>query len=134
MLLILCGMSNEIISISLPTSLKDQLDNYIEQNGYTGRSHAIRDAIKHLLTQSLDERGDEHVTVITTIIYDTERLHGHGIKHDHADIIETHLHHCIDHDECVDLLILHGSQEAIQACLKDLRREHEEASLSTHLV
>ena len=103
------------ISISLPTKLLNEFDEIIAERGYASRSEAIRDAIrdyiiKHKWIHSLE--GERAGTI--NVIYDhhmsdvTEKLT--EIQHDYAEIIVATLHVHLDHDHCMEVILVEGMQ------------------------
>ncbi|EHP88324.1 nickel-responsive transcriptional regulator NikR [Methanotorris formicicus] len=107
------------ISISLPTKLLSEFDEIIAERGYASRSEAIRDAIrdyiiKHKWIHSLE--GERAGTI--NVIYDhhmsdvTEKLT--EIQHDYADIIVATLHVHLDHDHCMEVILVRGDAKEIK--------------------
>ncbi len=104
--------------VSIEPELLKKFDNLIKKEGYINRSEAIRDIIrKNLITE---KSKDPHVEAIGTLtmIYDhhtgnlTNRLL--DIQHDHTNEIlsTTHIH--IDHNNCLEVLVLKGKTGNIQ--------------------
>ncbi|AEF97010.1 nickel-responsive transcriptional regulator NikR [Methanotorris igneus] len=107
------------ISISLPTKLLNEFDEIIAERGYASRSEAIRDAIrdyiiKHKWIHSLE--GERAGTI--NVIYDhhmsdvTEKLT--EIQHDYTDIIVATLHVHLDHDHCMEVILVRGDAKQIK--------------------
>jgi CopG family nickel-responsive transcriptional regulator len=107
------------ISISLPTKLLNEFDEIIAERGYASRSEAIRDAIrdyiiKHKWIHSLE--GERAGTI--NVIYDhhmsdvTEKLT--EIQHDYAEIIVATLHVHLDHDHCMEVILVRGDAKQIK--------------------
>ncbi len=104
-------------TVSLPEPLLDELDRRIIQRGYDSRSELVRDLIRgQLVQEAWDEEGGE-VHGVLTICYDhhqrdlKDRLH--KIQHDRFVHIlcTTHVH--LDHDNCLETIILRGSPAEI---------------------
>lgn len=109
----------ERISISLPEKLLEEFDEIIEKRGYVSRSEAIRDSIrdyiiKHKWIHSLE--GERAGTI--TIIYDhhspdlMEKIT--TIQHDYGDIIVATLHMHLDHDNCMEVILIKGDAKKIR--------------------
>ncbi|ABR56759.1 nickel-responsive transcriptional regulator NikR [Methanococcus aeolicus] len=107
------------ISISLPTKLLGEFDEIIGDRGYASRSEAIRDSIrdyiiKHKWIHSLE--GERSGTI--TIIYDhhasdlMERIT--TIQHDYSNLIVATLHMHMDHDNCMEVVIVRGDAKIIR--------------------
>ena len=107
------------ISISLPTKLLGEFDEVISERGYASRSEAIRDAIrdyiiKHKWIHSLE--GERAGTI--TIIYDhhaselMKKLT--EIQHKNGDLIVATLHMHLDHDHCMEVVLVKGEAKRIR--------------------
>ncbi len=110
-------------SVSLPSGLLDELDNKITQNGYTSRSELIRDMIREKLVDEKWDKGEsegtkEHLGVLV-LIYDHHQRglnqKKNEIEHD-SQLVQivctTHVH--IDHNNCLETIILKGSKDDIE--------------------
>jgi CopG family nickel-responsive transcriptional regulator len=105
-------------SVSLPGQLMQQLDDMVEQKGYTNRSLAIADMIRdHLVEhQQQSQRGEIAGTI--TLVYDH---HKHGlqealtdVQHDHHQAIISTLHAHLDHHNCLEVLVVRGRADEIK--------------------
>lgn len=112
---------NKIIrfGISLPERLLASFDEAIDQQGYTNRSEAIRDLIRnHLVEREWEEENRQAVGTIT-LIYDHatrelgSKLNRHQHEHVHQVISSLHVH--LDHDHCLEVLVLRGQSGDIRA-------------------
>ena len=100
------------IGVAIDAGLLDKFDRLIAQRGYTNRSEAFRDLIRDELVEKAWESPDSHVVGTVTLVYDhhvrllSEKLT--GIQHDfHHSILST-LHVHLDHDNCLEVLVLRG--------------------------
>jgi CopG family nickel-responsive transcriptional regulator len=100
------------IGVAIDTDLLDQFDRLINQRGYTNRSEAFRDLIRDELVQKVSESPDSHVVGTVTLVYDhhvrmlSDKLT--DIQHDfHRSILST-LHVHLDHDHCLEVLVVRG--------------------------
>jgi CopG family nickel-responsive transcriptional regulator len=100
------------IGVAIDSGLLDKFDRLIAQRGYTNRSEAFRDLIRDELVEKAWESPDSHVVGTVTLVYDhhvrllNEKLT--GIQHDfHRSILST-LHVHLDHDNCLEVLVLRG--------------------------
>ncbi|MCS3901698.1 nickel-responsive transcriptional regulator NikR [Methanococcus voltae] len=107
------------ISISLPKNLLEEFDEIILERGYASRSEAIRDSIreyiiKHKWIRSL--QGERSGTI--NVVYDhhstdvMEKLT--TIQHDYSDIIVATMHIHMDHDHCMEVIIVRGDAKEIK--------------------
>ncbi len=105
-------------TVSLPANLLDELDRRIVQQGYHSRSELVRDLIRGQLVEETWASGSDEVHGVLTICYDhhqrdlKDRLH--KIQHDRFVHIlcTTHVH--LDHDNCLETIILRGSPQEIE--------------------
>jgi CopG family nickel-responsive transcriptional regulator len=100
------------IGVAIDSDLLDKFDRLIAQRGYTNRSEAFRDLIRDELVEKTWESPESQVVGTVTLVYDhhvrllTEKLT--GIQHDfHRSILST-LHVHLDHDNCLEVLIVRG--------------------------
>lgn len=107
------------IGISIPTSLLEKFDKIISERGYSSRSEGIRDAIRTYITNYTwmsEVKGERHG--IISMVYD----HDHhslltitnDIQHEFRSIIKTSLHAHVNHERCVDIVIVHGEGQQIK--------------------
>jgi len=106
------------IGVSIDADLLDKFDRLIAQRGYTNRSEAFRDLIRDELVEKAWESPDSHVVGTVTLVYDhhvrllNEKLT--GIQHDfHRSILST-LHVHLDHDNCLEVLVLRGRASEVR--------------------
>ena len=106
------------IGVAIDGGLLDKFDRLIAQRGYTNRSEAFRDLIRDELVEKAWEAPDSHVVGTVTLVYDhhvrllNEKLT--GIQHDfHRSILST-LHVHLDHDNCLEVLVLRGRASEVR--------------------
>ncbi|MBM4120276.1 MAG: nickel-responsive transcriptional regulator NikR [Nitrospira sp.] len=97
--------------VSLDHHLLDDFDKLIARKGYLNRSEALRDLIRGNLVEQ--EWGADQDTVGTvTIVYDhhvralTDKLT--SIQHDYQRLIVSGMHVHLDHDHCLEVLVVRG--------------------------
>ncbi|MEO8597868.1 MAG: nickel-responsive transcriptional regulator NikR [Candidatus Solibacter sp.] len=100
------------IGVAIDTDLLKKFDKLIGGRGYTNRSEAFRDLIREELVEQAWEAPDAPVVGTVTLVYDhhvrqlTDKLI--GIQHDfHHSILST-LHVHLDHDNCLEVLVVKG--------------------------
>ena len=106
------------IGVAIDSDLLAKFDALIQDRGYTNRSEAFRDLIRDELVQKSWEKPDQQVVGTVTLVYDhhvrmlSEKLT--GIQHDfHHNILST-LHVHLDHDNCLEVLIVKGKAADVQ--------------------
>ena len=84
----------------------------IESRGYTNRSEAFRDLIRDELVEQSWQRPDSLVVGTVTLVYDhhvrllNEKLT--DLQHAHFHQILSTLHVHLDHDNCLEVLVVRG--------------------------
>lgn len=104
--------------VSIEPDLLKKFDRIMKKKGYTNRSEAIRDIIReHLVVEHTQDPLGEVIGTLT-MIYDhhtgplVERLL--EIQHDHYQEILTSTHIHIDHNTCLEVLVLRGKTQNIR--------------------
>jgi CopG family nickel-responsive transcriptional regulator len=112
------------IGVAIDSSLLAQFDDLIAKRGYTNRSEAFRDLIRDELVQKTWESPDSEVVGTVTLVYDhhvrmlNERLT--GMQHEHHKQILSTLHVHLDHDNCLEVVIVKGQAKSVQAIAEKL--------------
>jgi CopG family transcriptional regulator, nickel-responsive regulator len=106
------------IGVAIDSDLLDQFDQLIAKRGYTNRSEAFRDMIRDELIQKTWESPESNVVGTVTLVYDhhvrmlNEKLT--DMQHEfHRSILST-LHVHLDHDNCLEVLVVRGKAAAVQ--------------------
>ena len=103
--------------VSLDDRLLKEFDRHIQRRGYTNRSEALRDLIRNNL---VGQEWDENKATIGTItfVYDhhvrdlTAKLT--DIQHDYQGQILSGMHVHLDHDHCLEVLVVKGKGAQIR--------------------
>jgi CopG family nickel-responsive transcriptional regulator len=107
------------IGVAIDSDLLQKFDELIAKRGYTNRSEAFRDLIREELVQQAWESPDSEVVGTVTLVYDhhfrllNEKLT--DMQHDHHQQILSTLHIHLDHDNCLEVLIVKGKAQHVQA-------------------
>jgi CopG family nickel-responsive transcriptional regulator len=106
------------IGVSIDSDLLHRFDSYISDKGYESRSEAFRDLIRDRLVGSVVVAGNALVVGTVTLIYDhhtrllPEKLT--DLQHEsHAIVIST-LHAHLDHENCLEVVVLRGKSRDVQ--------------------
>ena len=106
------------IGIALDSDLLRRFDDSIARSGYTNRSEAFRDLIRDRLVSEQTAMPNATVVGTVTLIYDH---HAHGvterlteIQHEHYQSIVSTSHAHLDHDSCLEVLIVHGRSSHVE--------------------
>jgi CopG family transcriptional regulator, nickel-responsive regulator len=106
------------IGVALDSDLLQRFDDFISRLGYTNRSEAFRDLIRDRLVA--ERTASPHATVVgtVTLIYDhhargvTEKLT--ELQHANSDLVVSTSHAHLDHDSCLEVLIVHGQSGKVE--------------------
>jgi CopG family nickel-responsive transcriptional regulator len=107
------------IGVSLPEKLLTKFDDIILQRGYSSRSEGIRDAIRNYIVhyEWMSDVQGERVGVITLVYSHNQRGLVENlteIQHDFGAIIQSSLHVHLDHDNCLEVVVLKGDGQDVK--------------------
>lgn len=111
--------------VSIEPELLNKFDKLIDREGYENRSEAIRDLIRDSLITTKKHNPESIAMGTLTMIYDhhtgnlTNRLL--KIQHNHTSEILTTTHIHLDHDNCLEVLILKGKTKNIQKLADNIK-------------
>jgi CopG family transcriptional regulator, nickel-responsive regulator len=106
------------IGVAIDTELLRRFDRFIAKKGYENRSEAFRDLIRGCLVGSAVVAPDAFVVGTVTLIYDhhtrllPEKLT--GLQHEHHHVIISTLHAHLDHESCLEVVVLRGKSKEVQ--------------------
>jgi CopG family nickel-responsive transcriptional regulator len=103
----------ERFTISLDDELAGEFDQLIKARGYGNRSEAVRDMLRSQLEAYRSERNTARYSIASlSYVYNhrerdlAERLT--KIQHDHHNLTVSTMHAHLDHENCIETLILRG--------------------------
>jgi len=106
------------IGVALDSDLLVRFDDFISRLGYTNRSEAFRDLIRDRLVAEQTSNPNATVVGTVTLIYDH---HSHGVtekltelQHANHEMVVSTRHAHLDHDSCLEVLIVHGRSGQIE--------------------
>ena len=114
-----------VVSLSLPEQMVKDIDEIQETVGFAGRSELVRAAIRMMLGDVREKEEIEGVAAAVIVV-------GHGVedeepvtrlKHRFEDIVRTHVHSKVSHEDCVEVFILSGEGRRITAMKREFQRE-----------
>ena len=112
-------------SVSLESDLLEEFDRFLAQEKYATRSEAIRQLLRERLTQSAVEAGAEDVTASLTLVYDHHRTNLLEkllqLQHEHTERVVATLHVHLDHDHCMEVIVLRGQASILSRFASELR-------------
>jgi CopG family nickel-responsive transcriptional regulator len=106
------------IGVAIDSDLLNKFDVHIAKRGYTNRSEAFRDLIRDELVEKNWELPDHQVVGTVTLVYDhhvrllNEKLT--DMQHDSFHNVLSTLHVHLDHDNCLEVLVVRGKAAAVK--------------------
>jgi CopG family nickel-responsive transcriptional regulator len=115
-------------TISLDEKLATAFDALIKERGYANRSEAVRDILRNHLQQSA-EKHDANGSCVANLSYVynhherelAERLT--SIQHAHHDLTVSTMHAHLDHDECIETVMLKGPVKRVREFAEEMIAE-----------
>lgn len=113
-------------SVSVERPLYEQLENLVSESEYTNRSEYVRDLIRDKLVKQEWSSGEEAIGTVT-LVYNhhlrhvSERITKVQHHHHHHILAVTHVH--LDHDLCVEAILIRAPAAEIQRLANELQRE-----------
>lgn len=106
------------LTISVDEELATQFDDLVERKGYQNRSEAFRDLVRRELEVSRLEAGTaRHCIACLSYVYNHhERRLASRLaeeQHSHHDLTVSAMHVHLDHENCMETLILKGPTAAV---------------------
>ena len=115
-------------TISLDKNLAAAFDGLIKERGYSTRSEAVRDILRSHL-QAHEQRRNNKGSCVAAVSYVynhherelAERLT--GIQHAHHDLTISTMHAHLDHDECLETVLLKGPVNQVRQFAEEIIAE-----------
>ena len=106
------------LTISVDDELADTFDKMVRDKGYQNRSEAFRDLLRgELRKDTLEEGTGKHCVGTVSYVYNhherqlASRLT--SMQHDHHDVTVATMHAHLDHDNCIETVIVRGPTAAV---------------------
>jgi len=105
--------------VSLHPSLLRDLDRMAKKKGFQNRSLAISEMIRDQLVEHQQDSGDSEVVGTVTLVYDHHRPQVQkrltDIQHRHLHTIISTLHVHLNHDNCLEVLVVRGRASLVKS-------------------
>jgi CopG family nickel-responsive transcriptional regulator len=118
-------------SVSLEADLLESFNKYVKDGSFATRSEAIRQLLRQTLTREAFEGDDQPVTATLTLVYDHHRPHLVEklleLQHSHAGQVVASMHVHLDHERCMEVIVLKGTGAELRtlaAALRGLKGVH----------
>jgi CopG family nickel-responsive transcriptional regulator len=106
------------IGVAIDSDLLRKFDALIAKRGYTNRSEAFRDLIRDELVQKAWQSPESQVVGTVTLVYDhhvrllSDKLI--DLQHEFFHHILSTLHVHLDHDNCLEVLVVKGKAAVLK--------------------
>lgn len=118
-------MSLVRFGVSLESELLKKFDSLIKSKGYSNRSEAFRDLIRQDLVDKEWDSANGEVAGTITLIYDHHQRELVGklmdLQHDFGKIIISSQHVHLDHNNCLEVIVVKGSPKDAQRLADSLK-------------
>lgn len=104
--------------ISMEGSLLRKFDDLVQQRGYENRSEAVRDLVREAIVQKSWEDGEQIIAGSILLFYDHHQRNlleeMTRIQHSVHDVILATTHFHLNHDSCLELIVVKGKAKEIR--------------------
>ena len=110
----------ERFTVSMDDQLFEQFDQIAHARGYVNRSEAVRDLIRdYLETARLQKDNKGYCIATLSYIYNHHERdlasHVTSVQHQHHDLTLSSMHVHMDHDNCLEVVILRGTIQDVRS-------------------
>jgi CopG family nickel-responsive transcriptional regulator len=129
-----------IVSSSMTERLRDDLDTFAEEHGYSGRSEVIREACQSLLEEYREtDYEDRRVLATVTAVfgYDEPGIERRmmDIRHEFEASIRSNSHNCLEGNAgCVETFVIEASYDDALRFVGTVRGADESVSVEYTVV
>ena len=111
-------------SVSLESDLLVNFDRFIAAGKLATRSEAIRQLIHEKLTSTAWTADAPDIAASLTLVYDHHKTRLTDkmleLQHAHADCVVSSMHVHLDHDFCLEVIVLRGKASKLQTLAAEL--------------
>ncbi|WP_029147496.1 nickel-responsive transcriptional regulator NikR [Methylophilus sp. 5] len=129
------------ITISVEDDLADAFDQLVAVKAYLNRSEAFRDLVRKALDESVMANADHQqadCVASLSYVYDHHERQlasrVNQLQHDHHDVIITAQHVHLDHDNCMETVILKGKIAEVEACVNAISSQTGVTHAKVHII
>ncbi len=127
------------VTISIDDSLAREFDDLVRSRGYQSRSEAFRDLVREAITQRRIQVDPTSSCVanLSYVFNHRERMLAKrllSMQHEHHDLVAASLRVHLDHDHCIESIVLRGSVEKVAAFADEVQAERGVSFGSLNLI
>jgi CopG family nickel-responsive transcriptional regulator len=121
--------------VTVPEDILAEFDQRLERSGKSNRSDRIRQMMRAYITEERWQEEEGQVYGTATLMYDhhSPRISKTltAIQHEHGGVIVCSNHVHVDHDTCLECIVLRGAASRIRAFVGALGKTKGLKSLDT---
>ncbi|OYR66068.1 nickel-responsive transcriptional regulator NikR [Halorubrum ezzemoulense] len=120
--------------------LREDLDTFAEEHGYTGRSEVIREACQSLLEEYQESDYEDRrvlATVTAVFGYDEPEIERRmmDIRHEFEGVIRSNSHNCLrENADCVETFVVEAAYQDVLHFIGTVRGVDESVSVEYTVV
>jgi len=127
------------LTMSLDDDLAEAFDAIVSERGYENRSEAFRDLLRADLGKTQQQDNPEGWCVATlSYVYDHHQrqlaLRLTDLQHEHHELTISTTHAHLDHDHCVEVVILRGQIGQVQAFAQSVTTQPGVSHGALHII
>lgn len=127
------------LTMSLDDDLADAFEALVRERGYANRSEAFRDLLRHDLGEVRRTEQPDGLCVATlSYLYNHHQrqlaMRLTDMQHEHHELTVSTTHAHLDHDHCIETMILRGRTDAVQAFANSVITQPGVSHGQLHLV
>jgi CopG family transcriptional regulator, nickel-responsive regulator len=126
-----------IISLSIPDTLLQKVDQHIKQQGYQNRSEITRQALRAYISEAknLSELQGK-ITATITVIYKKGAKTQTQNHQDHStqQMVLTFLHTHIEEGYCIEVIVARGEAKDMQTFITELKANKQIQEVKTTIL
>ena len=116
------------MTMSLDEALAEEFDELVKTRGYQNRSEAVRDLMRQAVEERrLEKNASKHCVANLSFIFNhheralAERLT--EVQHAHHDLVVSTMHVHLDHENCLESVMLKGPTKTVRSFADQVRAE-----------
>jgi CopG family nickel-responsive transcriptional regulator len=126
-----------IISLSIPETLLEKVDENIKQQGFSNRSEIVRQALRAYLSESKkleDLKG--RITATITLIYRKDAHRGQitDLQHNYSGTILTFLHTHVEAYSCIEVIVARGEAQTVINLIQALKNNKQISEVKAIII
>ena len=127
------------LTMSLDDELADAFDAIVSERGYENRSEAFRDLLRADLGKTRQQDNPDGLCVATlSYVYNHHQrqlaMRLNDLQHEHHELTISTTHAHLDHDHCVEVVILRGQTRRVQAFAQSVTTQAGVSHGARHIV